>query len=139
MIAEKTSDTQPCKDAVDVSVVMPSLNEQESVGWCVERAWDGNERTGFRGDVVICDHGSVDVAKRAGARVVREAMRGYGLAYLTGIGASVGRINVIGDSGCSYAREPIHSGQPETSRPSRPTIDASASGGQPPAAGLEVP
>jgi glycosyl transferase family 2 len=44
----------------------------------------------------------VEVAERAGARVVREARRGYGCAYLTGIGASVGRVIVIGDSDCSY-------------------------------------
>jgi len=105
-MAGEPSDTQACKDAVDVSVVMPCLYEQRSVGWCVERAWQGIDYTGLRGEVVVCDSGSVDrsveVAERARARVVREARRGYGCAYLTGIGASVGRMIVIGDSDCSY-------------------------------------
>jgi glycosyltransferase involved in cell wall biosynthesis len=112
VIARETSDTQPGMDAVDISVVMPCLNEQESVPWCVKRAWQGIERTGLRGEVVICDNGSVDrsveVAEQAGARVVHEARRGYGRAYLTGIGASVGRIIVIGDSDCSYDFFELH-------------------------------
>jgi glycosyltransferase involved in cell wall biosynthesis len=91
---------------VDLSVVMPCLDEQESIAWCVERAWRGIGRTGLRGEVVVCDNGSVDrsvvLAEGAGARVVHEARRGYGRAYLTGIEASVGRIVVIGDSDYSY-------------------------------------
>lgn len=106
VIGRDTPDTRASTHAVDVSVVMPCLNEQDSVPWCVERAWLGIERTGLKGEVVVCDNGSVDrsveVAERAGARVVREDRRGYGRAYLTGIEASVGRIIVIGDSDCSY-------------------------------------
>ncbi len=92
--AGEPSDTQACTGAVDVSVVMPCLYEQRSVGWCVERAWHGIDYAGLRGEVVVCDNGSVDrlveVAERAGARVVREARRGYGCAYLTGIGRPSG-------------------------------------------------
>jgi glycosyltransferase involved in cell wall biosynthesis len=91
---------------VDLSVVMPCLNEEVSIAWCVRRAWRGIERTGLRGEVVVCDNGSVDrsveLARGAGARVVCEARRGYGRAYLTGIEASVGRVVVIGDSDYSY-------------------------------------
>ena len=112
MIAKETSDTQARTDTIYISVVMPCLNEQESVGWCVERAWQGIERVGLRGEVVVCDNGSVDrsveVAERAGARVAREARRGYGRAYLTGIDASVGRMIVIGDSDCSYDFFELH-------------------------------
>lgn len=94
------------REQVDISVVMPCLNEEQSVGWCVERAWRGIERAGLRGELVVCDNGSfdrsVEVAERAGARVVHQPKRGYGLAYLTGIEASVGRIIVIGDSDSSY-------------------------------------
>jgi Glycosyl transferase family 2 len=112
VIAGENPDSQAREGAVDLSVVMPCLNEQESVPWCVERAWRGIERTGLRGEVVICDNGSVDrsveVAEEAGARVVREARRGYGRAYLTGIDASVGRIVVIGDSDCSYDFFELH-------------------------------
>lgn len=92
--------------ATDISVVMPCLNEEESVRWCVEDAWQGIERAHLRGEVVICDNGSVDrsiaVAQRAGARVVQEHRKGYGRAYLTGIEASVGQMIVIGDSDRSY-------------------------------------
>ena len=112
VMARDSPNTPAREDVVDVSVVMPCLNEQESVPWCVERAWKGIERGGLRGEVVVCDNGSVDrsveVAERAGARVVREARRGYGRAYLTGIGASVGRIIVIGDSDCSYDFFELH-------------------------------
>lgn len=111
-IATERPDTRVRTDAIDVSVVMPCLNEQASVPWCVERAWEGIEQRGLRGEVVVCDNGSVDrsveVAEQAGARVVREARRGYGRAYLTGIEASVGRIIVIGDSDCSYDFFELH-------------------------------
>jgi glycosyltransferase involved in cell wall biosynthesis len=112
VIARENTETRAGEDAVDVSVVMPCLNEQQSVPWCVERAWQGIERTGLRGEVVVCDNGSVDrsveVAEQAGARVVHEARRGYGRAYLTGIDASGGRIIVIGDSDCSYDFFELH-------------------------------
>jgi hypothetical protein len=91
---------------VDLSVVMPCLDEEVSIAWCVERAWRGIERSGLVGEVVVCDNGSVDrsveLARGAGARVVCEARRGYGRAYLTGIEASVGGVIVIGDSDYSY-------------------------------------
>jgi glycosyltransferase involved in cell wall biosynthesis len=93
-------------NAVELSVVMPCLNEEESVPWCVERAWLGIERTDLRGQVVVCDNGSADrsveLARQAGARVIEEPRRGYGRAYLTGIEAAVGGMIVIGDSDCSY-------------------------------------
>jgi len=93
-------------DGPEISVVMPCLNEEESVPLCVERAWQGIAKTSLSGEVVVCDNGSsdrsVELAERAGARVVREPRRGYGRAYLTGIDASVGRLIVIGDSDCSY-------------------------------------
>ena len=97
---------------VDLSVVMPCLDEEVSIPWCVARAWRGIERTGLRGEVVVCDNGSVDrsvvLAEGAGARVVHEARRGYGRAYLTGIEASVGRMVVIGDSDYSYDFFELH-------------------------------
>jgi glycosyltransferase involved in cell wall biosynthesis len=95
-----------------LSVVMPCLNEEDSVPRCVERAWRGIERTGLDGEVVVCDNGSsdrsVERAERAGARVVNEPTRGYGRAYMTGIEASVGELIVIGDSDCSYDFFELH-------------------------------
>ncbi len=96
----------------ELSVVMPCLNEEDSVVECIERAWRGIERTGLEGEVVVCDNGSsdrsVELAERAGARVVRESRRGYGRAYMTGIEASAGELIVIGDSDCSYDFSELH-------------------------------
>ncbi|MGO8882296.1 MAG: glycosyltransferase family 2 protein [Streptosporangiaceae bacterium] len=92
--------------AVDISVVMPCLNEEESVGLCVSKAWQGIRKTGLRGEVIVADNGSTDnsvaVADAAGARVVHQPRRGYGNAYMKGFSAARGRIIVMGDSDDSY-------------------------------------
>jgi glycosyltransferase involved in cell wall biosynthesis len=89
-----------------VSVVMPCLNERDSVGRCVRAAHAGLAAAGLPGEVVVADNGSTDdsarVAAQAGARVVREPRRGYGNAYLAGFAAARGRYLVMGDSDCSY-------------------------------------
>ena len=78
--------------AVDISVVMPCLNEEESVGLCVSKAWQGIRKTGLRGEVIVADNGSTDnsvaVADAAGARVVHQPRRGYGNAYMKGFSAA---------------------------------------------------
>src|SRR5438270_867651 len=75
-----------------VSVVMPCLNEARAVGICVEKARRALAAMGVRGEVVVVDNGSSDgspeIAARAGARVVHERRRGYGAAYLRGLGES---------------------------------------------------
>src|SRR5690349_15166258 len=77
---------------VDISVVMPCLNEETSIGSCVDKAVEGIRRTGLRGEVVVCDNGSTDrsaeIAAAHGARVVHQAQRGYGNAYRTGFEAA---------------------------------------------------
>jgi glycosyltransferase involved in cell wall biosynthesis len=91
---------------VDISVVMPCLNEEDSVGLCVAKAWEGIRRTGLRGEVIVADNGSTDrsvvVAKAAGATVVYQPARGYGNAYLKGFSAARGDVIVMGDSDNSY-------------------------------------
>jgi glycosyltransferase involved in cell wall biosynthesis len=98
--------TPVATDTVEVSVVMPCLNEQESVGVCVEKALAGLAASGMVGEVIVCDNGSSDdsvaVARAAGASVVREPARGYGNAYMTGFRAARGKIIVMGDSDDSY-------------------------------------
>ncbi len=93
-------------ESVEISVVMPCLNEEASVGICVQKAWDGLGRTGRIGEVIVCDNGSTDrsveVALAAGARVVHESELGYGNAYLAGFDAARGSIIVMGDSDNSY-------------------------------------
>lgn len=91
---------------VDVSVVMPCLNEAGSVERCVRVALEALERGGLAGEVVVADNGSTDgspeLATAAGARVVHAAMRGYGAAYLEGLKAARGRYLVLGDADGTY-------------------------------------
>ena len=93
-------------EAVEVSVVMPCLNEERSVGICVRKALEGLAAAGRVGEVIVADNGSSDnsaeVARAAGASVVKEEARGYGNAYMTGFSAAQGRIIVMGDSDDSY-------------------------------------
>lgn len=93
-------------ELVDISVVMPCLNEEESVGKCVTWALEGIRKTGLRGEVIISDNGSTDdsvrIATEAGARVVHQPKRGYGNAYLKGFSEARGRYIVMGDSDATY-------------------------------------
>jgi glycosyltransferase involved in cell wall biosynthesis len=93
-------------EPIAVSVVMPCLNEEQSVGGCVEWAWEGIARTGLPGEVIVVDNGSTDrsavAAVAAGARVVAEPNRGYGNAYLAGFAAATGEYIVMGDSDGTY-------------------------------------
>jgi glycosyltransferase involved in cell wall biosynthesis len=69
---------------VDVSVVIPCLNEANSLGICVEKAQKAFADAGLRGEVVVADNGStdgsIDIAEKLGARVIPVAQRGYGSA-----------------------------------------------------------
>ncbi len=91
---------------IELSVVMPCLDEAETVGRCVEAARRALEGAGIAGEIVVADNGSrdasVEVASRAGARVVHVAERGYGSALMGGIAASRGRFVVMGDADASY-------------------------------------
>jgi glycosyltransferase involved in cell wall biosynthesis len=91
---------------VDVSVVMPCLDEAATVGECVRTALATLRKHGMEGEVVVCDNGSSDgsaeLARQAGARVVVESRRGYGFAYQTGLRHARGRYLVIGDSDGTY-------------------------------------
>jgi len=93
-------------EMIDISVVMPCLNEEGSVGICVRKARDGIQATGLSGEVIVSDNGSTDrsvmEAMAAGARVVHQPNRGYGNAYLKGFSVARGRIIVMGDSDDSY-------------------------------------
>lgn len=98
--------TPAALQVIDISVVMPCLNEAESVGVCVAKAIEGIRKTGLTGEVVVSDNGSSDssvaVALAAGARVVHEPHRGYGNAYLKGFSEARGRYIVMGDSDDTY-------------------------------------
>jgi len=93
-------------EALDVSVVIPCLNEANSIGICVEKAATAVAAAGLRGEVVVADNGSTDgsvqIAQRLGARVVPVPQRGYGSALKAGIRASRGAFIVMGDADDSY-------------------------------------
>ena len=91
---------------VEVSVVIPCLNEAESIEACVRAAHEALARGDYRGEVVVVDNGSTDgsgaLAAAAGARVVREPRRGYGNAYLAGLAAATGEYIVMLDADLTY-------------------------------------
>lgn len=89
-----------------VSVVLPCLNEAETLERCVRRAVDTLAAAGLAGEVIVADNGSTDgsreIAARAGARVVPVPEKGYGAALLGGIAAAEGKYVVMGDADDSY-------------------------------------
>jgi glycosyltransferase involved in cell wall biosynthesis len=89
-----------------VSVVIPCLNEAENIERCVTAALGALRGMGVPGEVLVADNGSEDdsvqLAERAGARVVVERRRGYGSAYLAGFAASTGRYIVMADADLTY-------------------------------------
>ena len=90
----------------DVSVVMPCLNEENTVGLCIRKAQECFNRLGINGQVVISDNGSTDnsirIASELGAKVVLQPIKGYGAALMKGIEAADGDIIIMGDSDDSY-------------------------------------
>jgi glycosyltransferase involved in cell wall biosynthesis len=94
------------REAVELSVVMPCLDEAATVGVCVKKAVDALERHGIRGEVVIADNGSTDgsqqIAREAGARVVPVERRGYGSALQAGIAAARGEFVLMADADDTY-------------------------------------
>lgn len=90
----------------EVSVVMPCLNEESTVGICVEKAKKTLAELGIRGEVVVADNGSTDksieAAEKAGARVVHQDKKGYGNAYLKGFAEAKGKYIIMGDADDSY-------------------------------------
>lgn len=89
-----------------VSVVMPCLNEHETLGICIRKAHRALEQLGLDGEIIVADNGSTDdsvaIARSLGARVVEEPRKGYGYAYRAGIAAARGEYVIIGDSDDSY-------------------------------------
>jgi glycosyltransferase involved in cell wall biosynthesis len=90
----------------ELSIVMPCLNEAETLARCVAKARAYLTRRGVNGEVVVADNGSTDgspvIAESNGARVVAVPARGYGSALLGGIRAARGRYVIMGDSDDSY-------------------------------------
>lgn len=91
---------------IEVSIVMPCLDEAETIAFCIEEAMAALEDSGIKGEVVIADNGSTDgsqaIATDLGARVVDVSEPGYGNALRGGIESSYGEIVVMADSDGSY-------------------------------------
>ena len=91
---------------LELTILMPCLNEAETLETCIRKARGYLEASGVKGEVVIADNGSTDgsqaIAERLGAVVVPVAQRGYGAALIAGITAARGRFVIMGDSDDSY-------------------------------------
>jgi glycosyltransferase involved in cell wall biosynthesis len=91
---------------LELSVVMPCLNEADTLETCVEKAMRAMRDAGIAGEVIVADNGSTDgsqaIATRLGARVVPVTARGYGNALMGGIAAARGRYVLMGDADDSY-------------------------------------
>lgn len=91
---------------VELTILMPCLNEARTLGICIAKAQAFLDRNGVVGEVLIADNGSTDgsqeIAARCGARVVDAPRRGYGMALISGIAAARGRYVIMGDSDDSY-------------------------------------
>ena len=92
--------------APEVSVVIPCLDEADTVGRCVEKAWRALRESGIAGEVILADNGSTDdsreIAACQGARVIAVANKGYGNALMGGIAAARGKYIIMGDADDSY-------------------------------------
>jgi glycosyltransferase involved in cell wall biosynthesis len=97
---------------IELSVVMPCLNEKATVSTCVKKALGAMARHGIRGEVIVADNGSTDgsqqIAAESGARVVPIETRGYGSALRGGIAAARGRFVLMGDADDSYDFTQVH-------------------------------
>ena len=92
--------------AIELTILMPCLNEAETLAVCIDKARGYLERSGVVGEVLIADNGSTDgsqlIAEEHGARVVAIPERGYGAALIGGIHAARGRYVIMGDADDSY-------------------------------------
>jgi hypothetical protein len=97
--------------AVEFSVVLPCLDEAETLAICIDKAQVSMQRLGVAGEVVIADNGSTDgsqdIARSHGARVVDVDVRGYGAALRAGIDAAVGQFVIMADADDSYALDDL--------------------------------
>ncbi|MEO8433352.1 MAG: glycosyltransferase family 2 protein [Pyrinomonadaceae bacterium] len=91
---------------VELSIVMPCLNEAETLAACIQKAKDSLAENHVAGEIIIADNGSTDgsqdIARQLGARVVNVPTKGYGSALMAGITAASGKYVIMGDADDSY-------------------------------------
>jgi len=92
--------------AIELSIVMPCLNEVETLDACIRKSRQAIEKLGVAAEIIVADNGSTDGSQAAahdlGARVVDVARKGYGSALIGGIAAARGRFVIMGDADDSY-------------------------------------
>ncbi|MBX8636245.1 MAG: glycosyltransferase family 2 protein [Thermoplasmata archaeon] len=94
-----------------ISIVIPTINEEESIGQVIDRIADAMKSTGREYEIIVVDTNSrdrtVEIARSRGCNVVEEKRRGYGRAYKTGFAASKGNVIIAMDADSSYPPEAI--------------------------------
>jgi hypothetical protein len=105
-LAASRGEQAPSPAPVELSIVIPCLNEAGTLGTCIRKAQSAVRRLGLRAEVVVADNGSSDgsiaIAQSHGARVVEARRPGYGSALLAGLGAARGRYILVGDADDTY-------------------------------------
>jgi glycosyltransferase involved in cell wall biosynthesis len=98
--------TMPQTDTIELSILMPCLNEAETLATCIGKAQSYLSSSGVSGEIIIADNGSTDgsqeIATALGARVIDVGEKGYGSALLGGINAALGDYVIMGDADDSY-------------------------------------
>jgi len=99
-------DDRTAPTAVEISIVMPCLNEVETLATCIEKARRAIETEGLAAEIIVADNGSTDgsqdLARELEVRVVEVARKGYGSALIGGIDAARGKYVIMGDADNSY-------------------------------------
>ncbi len=102
----ENTETMPAEAPVEFSIVMPCLNEAETLAICIQKAQRSLDENNVAAEIIIADNGSSDgsqeIAAGLGARVVQVAARGYGNAVIGGIAAARGKYVIMGDADDSY-------------------------------------
>src|SRR5579862_2779519 len=102
----KTRALAPSAEQCEISIILPCLDEVDTVASCVTQALKTLKELRIVGEVLVVDNdssdGSAETARRAGARVVREKVRGYGNAVRRGIEAARGNFIIMADADGSY-------------------------------------
>ena len=94
------------RESLELSIVMPCLDEAATVGICIREAMDFLRENRISGEILVVDNGSTDgsaaIARECGARVISQPRRGYGNALQKGIAHSRGSIVILGDCDTTY-------------------------------------
>ncbi|MCZ7356116.1 MAG: glycosyltransferase [Candidatus Methanoperedens sp.] len=88
-----------------VSIIIPCMNEEMTIGTCIRKAWSSLKQEGLEGEIIVSDNStdnSGEIAKKSGARVVTPANKGYGNAFLVGFRHARGKYFLLADADDTY-------------------------------------